>query len=114
MAAARSNLECEYEERLELIRVEAEGRTTTLKAKLDEVTQRADAAGAALGASQAELASSRAEVLLLHQRVDAAEAVARRSEDEIRQRQTLGSRSSSSGVIHSLSSGKLIRIIKAC
>ena len=35
--------------------------------------------------AQAELASSRAMVLLLHQRVDAVEAVARRNEDEIRQ-----------------------------
>ena len=88
-AAARSNLEREFEERLELIKVEAEGRTAALKAKLDEVTRRADAAGAALGAAKAELASSRAEVLLLHQRVDAAEAVAQRNKDEIRQRQTL-------------------------
>ena len=76
VAAARSNLEREFGERLELTKVEAEGRTTTLKAKLDEVTRRADTAGAALGVAQAELASSRAEVLLLHQRVDAAEAVA--------------------------------------
>ena len=60
-----------------------------MKAKLDEVTRRADATGAALGVAHAELASSRAEVLLLHQRVDAAEAVARRNEVEIRQRQTL-------------------------
>ena len=36
-----------------------------------------------------ELASSRAEVLLLHQRVDAAEAVARQNKDDICQRQTL-------------------------
>ena len=86
VGAARLNLEREFEERLELIKVEAEGRTAALKAKLDEVTRRGDAAQAALGAAQAELASSRAEVLLLHQRVDAAEAVARRNEDDIRQR----------------------------
>ena len=75
MAAARSNLEHENEESLELIRVEEEGRTATLKAKLDEVTRCADAVGAGHGATQVELASSCAEVLLLHQRVDAAEAV---------------------------------------
>ena len=83
MAAARSNLERKFEERLELIRVEAEGRTAALKAKLDEAMRCADAVGAALGVAQAELASSRAEVLLLHQRVDAAEAIVRRNEDEI-------------------------------
>ena len=66
VAAARLNLERELEERLELIKVEAEGRTTALNAKLDEVMRRADAARAALGTTQAELASSRAEVLLLH------------------------------------------------
>ena len=86
MAEARSNLEREYGERLELIRVEAEGRTAALMAKLDEVTRHADASGAALVAAQAELASSRAEVLLLHQRVDEAEAIAPRNKDEIRQR----------------------------
>ena len=86
---ARSNLEREYEERVELIRVEAEGRTAALKAKLDEMTRRADASGAALGAAQVELASSHAEVLLLRQRVIEAEAVARRNEDEIYQWQTL-------------------------
>ena len=69
--------------------MEAEGRTATLKAKLDEVTRRADTSRAALGIAQTELASSRAEVLHLHQRVDETEAVARQNEDEIRQRQTL-------------------------
>ena len=44
-------LEPEFEERLELIKVEAEGRTAALKAKLDEVMRHADAIGAALGAA---------------------------------------------------------------
>ena len=35
VAAARSNPEHEYEERLELIRVKAEGRTAALKARLE-------------------------------------------------------------------------------
>ena len=38
VAEARSNLEHEYGERMELIRVEAEGRTAVLKAWLDEAT----------------------------------------------------------------------------
>ena len=89
VAEARSNLEREYEGRLELIGAEAEGRIAALRTRLTEVTQRADASAVALGAAHVELASSRAELLLLQQRVDGAEAVARRNEDKIRQRQTL-------------------------
>ena len=48
VATARLNLEREFEEWLGLIRVEAEGRTAALRAKLEEVTQRADASPAAL------------------------------------------------------------------
>ena len=59
-----------------MIQVEAEGRTAALRAQRDEATQRADASRAALDAAQEELATSRAEALLLHQRVDEAEAVA--------------------------------------
>ena len=70
VAAARSNLEREFEERLELIQVEAEGRSAALGAKLDEVTRRVDATRASLGAAQAELASARAEMLLLLQSED--------------------------------------------
>ena len=84
MVEARSGLEREYEERLELIKAEAAGRTAALRTKLTEVTQRAEATAAALGTVQAELASSRAALLLLQRRVDDAEAVARRNEDEIR------------------------------
>ena len=65
VAEARSNLEREYEGRLELIGAEAEGRTAALTAKLAEVTRSADSSAVALGAAQAELASSRAELLLL-------------------------------------------------
>ena len=83
VAEARSDLERQYEARLELIRAEAEGRTAALRAKLAEVKRRADSSVAALGTSQAEMASSRAELLLLQQRVDGAEAIARRNEDEI-------------------------------
>jgi len=65
VAEARSDLEREYEVRLELIRAEAEGRTAALRAKLAEVTWGADSSAAALGAAQAELTSSHAELLLL-------------------------------------------------
>ena len=89
MAEARSAFEREYETRLGLIKAEAEGRTVALRAKLAKVTWGADSSATALGAVQAELASSRAELLLLQQRVDGAEAIAWRNEDEIYQRQIL-------------------------
>ena len=62
---ARSAFEREYEARLGLIRAEAEGRTAALRDRLAEVTRSADSSVAALGAVQAELASSHAELLLL-------------------------------------------------
>ena len=65
MAEARSALEREYEARLELIRAEAEGRTAALRAKLAEVTRHANSSAAALSAAQAELDSSRAELLIV-------------------------------------------------
>ena len=48
VAMARLNLEREFEERLGLIRTEAEGRTAALRAKLEEATRRVDALRAAL------------------------------------------------------------------
>ena len=49
MAEARAGLEREYEERLELIKAEAAGRTAALRTRLTEATQRAEATTAALG-----------------------------------------------------------------
>ena len=89
VAEARAGLEREYEERLELVKAEAAGRTAALRTKLTEATQRAEATATALSTAQAELASSHTELLLLQWRVDDAEAVALRNADEIRQRQTL-------------------------
>ena len=89
VAEARSALEREHGTRLGLIKVEAEGRTAALRAKLTEATRRADSSAAALSATQAELSSSRAEQLLLQQRVDDAEAITLRNEDEIRRRWVL-------------------------
>ena len=48
VAEARAGLEREYEERLELIKAEAEGRTAALRTKLTEATQRAEATRASL------------------------------------------------------------------
>ena len=72
-----------------MIRAEAEGRTAALRAKLEEATRRADALWAALEVAQGELTTSQAEVLLLRQRVEEAEAVTRQNADEIRQRRIL-------------------------
>ena len=66
-----------------LIGAEAEGRTAAIKAKLVEETRHADSSVAALGAAQAELSSSQAELLLLQRRVDDTEAIARQNKDEI-------------------------------
>ena len=89
VAMARSNLEREFGERLAFIRTKAEGRTTALRTKLEEATRRGDALRAALEVAQGESTTSRAEVLLLRQRLDEAEAVARQNADEIRQRRIL-------------------------
>ena len=76
VAMAHLNLEHEFEEKLGLIWAEAEGRTAALRAKLEEVTRRADASRAALEVAQGELTTSQAEVLLLRQRVEEADVVA--------------------------------------
>ena len=89
VAMAHLNLEHEFDVKLGLIRAEAEGRTATLRAKLEEATRRADTSRAALEAAQKELAASQAEVLRLRQRMEEAEAVERQNADEIRQRRIL-------------------------
>ena len=86
---AHLNLEHDLKEKLGLIRAEAKGRTAALRTKLEEATWRADAFRAALEVAQGELTASQAEVLLLCQRVEEAEAVARQNADEIRQRRIL-------------------------
>src|SRR4051812_36583157 len=89
VATARQGLEREFERKLESIRVEAEGRTTALRAQRDEAMRRADASRAALEAAQKESSALQAEVLRLRQRVEEAEAVERQNANEIRQRQVL-------------------------
>src|SRR4051812_23399076 len=89
VATARRGLEREFEGKLGMIRVEAEGRTAALRAQWDEATRRADASRAALGAAKKELAASQAEVLRLRLRMEEAAAVERQNADEIRQQQVL-------------------------
>src|SRR3954469_14478995 len=89
VATARQGLEREFEGTLGMIRVEAEGKTATLRAQRDEATRRADASPVALEAAQKELATSQAEVLRLRQRVEEAVAVERQNVDEIRHLQVL-------------------------
>src|SRR4051812_19271925 len=89
VATARQGLEREFEGKLGMIRVEAEGRTAALRAQRDEATRRADASRAALEAAQKELAASQAEVLRLCQRMEEAVAIKRQNANEIRQRQVL-------------------------
>src|SRR4051812_6305809 len=89
VATTRQGLEREFEGKLGMIRVEAEGRTAALRAQRDEATRRADASRAALEAAQKELAASQAEVLRLCQRMEEAVAIKRQNANEIRQRQVL-------------------------
>ena len=56
---------------------------------MDEAERRAEAMAAALVTAQADLASARAELLLLQKWVDDAEAVARQNREEVLQRRTL-------------------------
>ena len=77
VAMARLSLEHEFEERLELIRAEAEGSTATLRAKLEEATRRADA-------FRAELASALADLLSLQQQIDDVASLAKQNREETR------------------------------
>ena len=65
MAEACANLEGRYDLKLEFVEAEAAGRTAALKSRLLVVEWREEAAAAALVSAQAELASSRAELLPL-------------------------------------------------
>ena len=65
MAEVHADLVHESNQRLELIKAEAAGRTAALRSKLAEAGQHAEAALAALVLAQTVLASTRAELLLL-------------------------------------------------
>ena len=76
VAEARTDLEGRYDLKLKRVEDEAAGRTAALKSKLAEADQREEAAATTLASVQAELASARAELLPLQQRVIDAEAIA--------------------------------------
>ena len=65
MAEARADLAGRYDLKLKLVEAEGVGRTTALRSGLAEAEQREKAAAAALISVQAELASTRAEMLSL-------------------------------------------------
>ena len=73
MAEARADLVGRYDLKLKLMEAEAMGRTNALRSGLDEAEHREKAAAAALSSVQAELASARAELFSLQQRVAGAE-----------------------------------------
>ena len=75
--------------KLKLAGTEAAGRTAAFRPRLDEAERRGEATAAALVTAQADLASARAELLSLRERVDDAEAVARQKGEEVLQRRTL-------------------------
>ena len=77
VAEVRADLEGRYDLKLKLAGVEDEGRAAALRPRLDEAERRAEATATALVATQADLASARAELRSLRRRVDDAEAVAR-------------------------------------
>ena len=89
VAEARADLVGRYDLRLKLVEAEAAGRTTALNSRLTEAKRREEAAAAALVSAQAELASARAELLPLQQRVANAESIAQQNREEVLQRQTL-------------------------
>ena len=89
MAKARADLVGRYDLKLELVEAEAVGRTISLRTELAEVEQREKAAAAVLTSTQAELASARAELLSLQQRVANTESFTQQSKEEVLQRRTL-------------------------
>ena len=89
MAEVRADLEGRYDLKLKLAGTEGAGRAAALRPRLDEAERRAEATAAALVTAQADLASARAELLSLRERVDDAEAVARQNREEVLQRRTL-------------------------
>ena len=65
VAEARANLESRHNLKLKLVEAGAAGRTAALKSWLVEVERREEATASALASAQAELVSSRAELLSL-------------------------------------------------
>ena len=76
VAKARADLVSRYDLKLKQVEATVAGRTAALRSRLTKVERRAAAATAALVLAQAELASARAELLPLQQRVADAESIA--------------------------------------
>ena len=86
MAEVHADLEGMYDSKLKLAGLEDAGRAAALRPRLDEAERRAEATTAALVTTQADLASTRAELLSLQNRVDGVEADARQNREEVLQR----------------------------
>nr|XP_020159880.1 hyaluronan-mediated motility receptor-like [Aegilops tauschii subsp. strangulata] len=89
VAEARADILGRYDLKLKLVEAEAAGRTTALKSRLTEAERHEEAAAATLVLAHAELASARAKLLPLQQRVANAECIAQQNREEVLQRRTL-------------------------
>nr|XP_040251950.1 uncharacterized protein LOC109743182 [Aegilops tauschii subsp. strangulata] len=89
VARVRADLEGRYDLKLKLAGTEDAGRAAALRPRLAKAERRVEASAVALAAALADLASARAELLLLQKRVDDAEAFARQNREEVLERRTL-------------------------
>ena len=83
MDEARVDLMRRYDLKMKLVEAEVAGRTAALRSRLTEAERCTKAAAAALVSAQAELASARAELLPLQQRVANSESVVRQNREEV-------------------------------
>ena len=89
MAKACADLANEYRLKLELLEAEVEGRTATLKEKLNMAEQHERAAKVAQALAQADLASTRADLLSLQRQIDGAASLVKKNVVEACRRRTL-------------------------
>ena len=89
MAKARAELAERHRLDLELLEAELEGRTSTLKAKLQSVEQRESAARGALTSSESALNSARAEISSLQKQVEDTASLLKKASSEKSRRLTL-------------------------
>nr|XP_020187187.1 tropomyosin-like [Aegilops tauschii subsp. strangulata] len=89
VAKARADHDNTHDLKLKMVEAGAEGRTNTLRSRLDEVERREKAAAAALISVQADLAAAHADLLSLQQQVGTATSLVQQSREEACRRQTL-------------------------
>nr|XP_020178607.1 dynein regulatory complex protein 1 homolog [Aegilops tauschii subsp. strangulata] len=89
VAKAREDLANEYDLKLKFLEAEAEGRTTALRSRLDEAEQCERTDVAAQTSAQADLASTRADLLSLQQQIDDVASLAQQNREEACRWQTL-------------------------